>query len=82
MENTKEIFGDKITFCNDPYEAAEGAAALAIMTEWNVFRTPDFDKLKSALNNPVIYDGRNLYDVNSMQQNGFKYYSIGRKYIS
>jgi UDPglucose 6-dehydrogenase len=54
------------------------ADALIVITEWNVFRSPDFDKIKSSLKNPVIFDGRNIYDPESMKELGFKYYSIGR----
>lgn len=78
MENVKGIFGDKITYSNDEYDAAEGADAVLIMTEWPVFRTPDFDKLKGILKNPVIFDGRNLYNSSTMKEYGFTYYSIGR----
>lgn len=78
MDNVKAIYGDKITFCEDQYEALEGADALAIITEWSVFRTPDFDRMKAALNSPIIFDGRNLYDLRRMVENGFYYDSIGR----
>jgi UDPglucose 6-dehydrogenase len=54
---------------------------LMIMTEWPEFRSPDFDKMSEALNNKVIFDGRNLYDLENMQQKGFTYYSIGRKAV-
>lgn len=78
MENVKAIYGDQVTFCEDQYEAATGADCLAIMTEWSVFRTPNFDKLKDALSKPVIFDGRNLYDLRRMVEAGFYYDSIGR----
>ncbi len=78
MENVKAIYGDKVTFCEDQYEASTGADCLAIMTEWSVFRTPNFDKLKDALSKPVIFDGRNLYDLRRMVEAGFYYDSIGR----
>ncbi|UXP30560.1 UDP-glucose/GDP-mannose dehydrogenase family protein [Reichenbachiella agarivorans] len=78
MENVKEQFGDSIEFCKDEYDAAEGADALLIMTEWPVFRTPEFDRLKSSLKDNVIFDGRNLYNTETMAENGFTYYSIGR----
>lgn len=81
MANIAEIYGDKITLCKDPYEAIENADALAIMTEWNVFRTPNFDKLQNLLNNKLIFDGRNLYDLSQMSELGFEYFSIGRKNI-
>ncbi|WP_420458889.1 UDP-glucose dehydrogenase family protein [Neolewinella sp.] len=78
-EHVRKIYGDKVTFCTDPYEALEGSDALAIVTEWSVFRTPDFERMKSLLNAPVIFDGRNLYDLQRMQEAGFHYDSIGRQ---
>ncbi len=62
----------------DPYEALEGADALVIVTEWNEFRNPDFDRIKSGAQAPLIFDGRNLYDPARMRENGFTYLSIGR----
>lgn len=81
MDNVKKIIGDKIQYFPTPYEAAEGADAIFIATEWPEFRAPDFDKLSSILKNKVIFDGRNLYDVNTMQELGFTYISIGRKSV-
>ena len=81
MENVEGIFGDKIYFAKDEYDALQGADALMIMTEWPVFRTPEFDKLESSLNNKVIFDGRNLYDLSQMEELGFTYYSIGRRIV-
>ena len=81
MENVEGIFGDKIYFAKDEYDALEGADALMIMTEWPVFRTPEFDKLESSLKNKVIFDGRNLYDLSQMEELGFTYYSIGRRTV-
>jgi UDPglucose 6-dehydrogenase len=78
MENVKEIMGDKITYCSDEYDTLEGADALMIMTEWPVFRTPDFKVLKEKLSNPLILDGRNLYETSQMKELGFTYFSIGR----
>ncbi len=80
MDNVKEIMGDKITLCSNEYEALEGADVLLIVTEWPVFRTPDFDQLSEKLNNKVIFDGRNLYQIDNMKEKGFEYYSIGRGY--
>ena len=79
MDNVKERLGDRIAFADDPYSALEGADALLICTEWQVFRTPDFDKMKGALNNPIVFDGRNLYDVADMAKHGWEYTSIGRR---
>lgn len=81
MENIRAIFGDKITLVEDQYEALVDAAALAIMTEWQVFRTPSFDVIAKLLNQKIIFDGRNLYDLDQMRELGFHYDSIGRNRI-
>lgn len=78
IENVKEIYGDKINFCGTKYEAIDQADALAIVTEWQVFRTPDFEKVKELLVNPAVFDGRNIYNVDRMRKLGFYYESIGR----
>lgn len=78
IENVESIYGDKISFCDSQYEAVYQADALAIITEWQVFRTPDYDKIKEFLTEPVIFDGRNVYDPKIMADYGFKYFSIGR----
>jgi len=77
-ENIKKIFGGKITYCKDPYQAAEGSDQLAILTEWNEFKQIDLKKIKKLLKNPLIFDGRNIYDPKLMKKLGFKYYSVGR----
>jgi UDPglucose 6-dehydrogenase len=82
MENVKKIVGDKIQYCNTPYEAADGADAIFIATEWPEFRTPDFEKLATLLKSKVIFDGRNLYDLSIMKDMGYAYYSIGREVIN
>jgi len=82
MPNVKRLLGDKITYAADRYAALEGADALLIVTEWSVFRTPDFEYLKEKMKNNVIFDGRNLYDLDKMSKNGFYYSSIGRKTIA
>ncbi len=74
----KEIWGDKITYANNSYEALKDADCMLLLTEWNEFRRPDFDKIKSLLKNPVIYDGRNQYDKDRMARRGFEYHCIGR----
>ncbi len=79
--NVKEILGDKILYADNQYEALEGADALLIVTEWPVFRAPDFDKVKSLLKNNVIFDGRNLYKNSDMKKYGFDYFSIGREEV-
>lgn len=81
MENIKAIYGDKIKYGKNAYEVLEGADALLIATEWGVFRNPDFDKVGTLLNDKVIFDGRNLYELDKMNSLGYKYYSIGRKTI-
>jgi UDPglucose 6-dehydrogenase len=79
MDNVKKVFKDKIIYCDDEYEAVEDADALMIMTEWPVFRTPDFKLLEEKLKNKTIFDGRNLYSVKEVEEMGFTYFSIGRK---
>lgn len=74
----KKIWGDKITYANNSYEALKDADCLLLLTEWNEFRRPDFDKIKSLLKTPVIYDGRNQYDKERMNRRGFEYHCIGR----
>lgn len=81
MEHVKKIFGDKIVFCKDEYEALENADALLIVTEWPVFRSPEFDKMANLMNHKVVFDGRNLYETDTMKKHGFAYFSIGRAYI-
>jgi UDPglucose 6-dehydrogenase len=81
MENVRNILGDKIELVDEEYDALENADALMIMTEWPVFRTPEFDLMKTKMNHPVIFDGRNLYEPDTMKENGFNYFSIGRKEI-
>jgi UDPglucose 6-dehydrogenase len=81
MENVKRIFGNRIEFCNNPYDCAQGADAIFIATEWPEFRTPDFDKLNAALNSRVIFDGRNVYELDIMREQGYTYYSIGRETV-
>jgi UDPglucose 6-dehydrogenase len=82
MNNVKALIGNKITYGTTPYEILDGADALLIVTEWSLFRTPDFDQLSSLLKNKVIFDGRNLYDLQKMVDLGYYYNSIGRKIIS
>jgi UDPglucose 6-dehydrogenase len=81
MEHVKKIYGDKIQFAAGQYEALPGADALIICTEWNEFRTPDFDKIAYSLKAKVVFDGRNLYDVPAMESMGFHYESVGRKTV-
>lgn len=81
MENVRSIFGDKIEYAADQYEAIQQADALAILTEWPVFRAPDFKLLRDSLKESAIFDGRNLYDPDKMEKLGFYYNSIGRKLV-
>ncbi len=80
MNETRRIYGERadLVFCTRARETLEGADALAIVTEWKEFRSPDFDNLKKQLKAPVIFDGRNLYDPVMMKKLGFSYYAIGR----
>jgi len=81
MSNVKELLGDKINFALSRDEAIKGADALVIATEWQIFRTPDFSKLATLMNSKVIFDGRNLYDLDEVKEHGFYYSSIGRELI-
>ena len=81
MPNVKESIGNKITYAENQYEALEGADALIIATEWNEFRTPDFDKIGQALKRKVIFDGRNLFELDQLSRLGFRYESIGRRIV-
>ena len=78
MDNISAIFGKKLKYAGDQYEALIESDALLILTEWSAFRTPSFEVIKKLLKAPVIFDGRNLYDFNRMQDLGFRYESIGR----
>jgi UDPglucose 6-dehydrogenase len=82
MDNTKVIFGDRIIYAKNMYDCLDSASTLVIVTEWTVFRNPDFDKMKTLLKNNIIFDGRNLFTLDEMQEVGFEYFSIGRKSIS
>lgn len=81
MDNVRAIYGDKIEFKENMYEAVEGVDALLIATEWSVFRNPDFDKLNSLLKSKLIFDGRNLFETAKMKELGFRYESIGRETV-
>jgi len=79
MDTAKEIFGDSIEYTKTNYDALKDADALILLTEWNEFRRPDFDKVKDMLKNPVIFDGRNQYEPERMAQRGFEYFCVGKK---
>ena len=72
------LFGDRIEYGKSAYEILKGADCLLLITEWNEFRNPDFDLIKSSLKNPVIFDGRNQYDENNLNKLGFEYYQVGK----
>jgi UDPglucose 6-dehydrogenase len=79
MRVARRLFGTRVTFADSNYDALQGADGLAIVTEWNEFRRPDLDRMKTLLKAPVIFDGRNLFAPDHMKQHGFTYYSIGRR---
>ena len=82
MPNVKRKFGDKINYSKNMYDATKHVDALIICTEWSIFRTPNFKKLKQNMNTYAIFDGRNLYDVNDIKNEDFFYSSIGRKTVN
>ncbi len=73
-----KVFGDRIEYSNNQYDILAGADALAIITDWSEYRNPDFDRIKTALKNPLIVDGRNLYKPDRMAAAGFSYIPLGR----
>jgi UDPglucose 6-dehydrogenase len=78
FDEAKKVFGDRITYHDNMYDTLPDADALVLVTEWGQFQNPDFDKIKSLMKQPVIFDGRNIYSARSMQIYGFRYYPIGR----
>ena len=81
MPNVRAQYGDRIAYCDLPEDAIEHADALAIVTEWNEFRNPDFDQMRRLMKQPVIFDGRNLYEPSHMARMGFRYFPIGRSAV-
>jgi UDPglucose 6-dehydrogenase len=79
MEAARGLYGDRISFCHDPYEAIAGADALVVMTEWLVYRNPDFERMRTLLARPLVLDGRNLYDPERMARLGLEYHGVGRR---
>jgi len=77
IDNVQAIYGDRLNYCDHHYDALDGADALVIVTEWNEYRNPDFDYMKHKMVRPVIFDGRNLYDLERIRDEGFEYYGIG-----
>jgi len=82
MPNVEKVKGDMMKFAKDEYAALEGADALIIATEWALFRTPDFERVAKLLKEKVVFDGRNLYDLEEMEKVGFKYVSVGRTTVN
>lgn len=80
MEECRRIYGERedLVYCGDQESTLKGADALVVVTEWQVFRSPDFEQIKLALSEPVIFDGRNIYDPKRLKEAGFSYYAIGR----
>lgn len=81
MKNVEGVIGDKITYAQNEYDALKDADALVICTEWGIFRNPDFDRMATLLKDKVIFDGRNLFDADEMNEKGYYYNSIGRKVV-
>jgi UDPglucose 6-dehydrogenase len=79
MQNARFYFRDSILYAEDEYAALNGSDALLVVTEWNEFRNPDFALIKSKLKQPLVFDGRNIFEPDKMRELGFTYYSIGRK---
>jgi UDPglucose 6-dehydrogenase len=79
MKEAQRLFGSRIELSSNNYNCLQGADALLIVTEWQVFRNPNFERIRSLMKQPVVFDGRNIYDPSHMRQAGFTYYSIGRK---
>jgi UDPglucose 6-dehydrogenase len=78
IQDAKAVLGESVTYCKDAYEAAEGADAVVLITEWNQFRNLELERLKGLLKHPVFIDLRNVYETDRMRKNGFDYYSVGR----
>lgn len=78
MEKVREVFGKKIGYATTAYGALKDADALLILTEWNEFRSPDFEKMASLMNSPCVFDGRNIYDPEEIKAHGLEYFSIGQ----
>jgi UDPglucose 6-dehydrogenase len=79
IDEAKRIFGDRIQFCTTNYACLEGADALLVITEWQAFRNPNFERMKGMMRDSVIFDGRNIYDPAHLNEQGFKYYGVGKR---
>ena len=78
MDEVKKEFYDRIKYSKKSYDALEGADALVLITEWNEFREPDFERILKLMNTPVVFDGRNIFNPRKLQEMGFTYYGVGR----
>ena len=78
IENTRKLYEERVQFVQNPYQAAEGAEALFLVTEWNEFRQPDFARIKTSMKQPVLFDGRNIWNPKRVREMGFTYYGVGR----
>ena len=78
MDNVSKVFGNRVMYCKDNYEALEGVDALVILTDWNQFKSPDFERMKSLMRNKVIFDCRNILNREDVRAQGFTYHGIGR----
>jgi UDPglucose 6-dehydrogenase len=81
MGEAKKLFGDRVSYHKVNYDALQDADALVLVTEWNEFRRPDFERMKKLMKSPVIFDGRNVYEPSQMEALGFTYYSMGRRSV-
>lgn len=79
FEQAKKVFGDRVIYANNSYDALKDADCMLLLTEWNEFRRPDFDRIKGLMKSPVIFDGRNQYDAERLKQRGFEYHCIGKR---
>lgn len=79
FEQAKNVFGDRVIYANNSYDALKDADCMLLLTEWNEFRRPDFDRIKDLMKSPVIFDGRNQYDAERLKQRGFEYHCIGKR---
>ena len=79
FEQAKSVFGDRVIYANNSYDALKDADCMLLLTEWNEFRRPDFDRIKGLMKSPVIFDGRNQYDAERLKQRGFEYHCIGKR---
>lgn len=79
FEQAKNVFGDRVIYANNSYDALKDADCMLLLTEWNEFRRPDFDRIKGLMKSPIIFDGRNQYDAERLKQRGFEYHCIGKR---